>query len=137
MEISEIAKLQRSSKFEGQPLWDTYICNNSRDYECLELFCGELYNNMFLIRQECTGSSADEGTPTRLLTLELKIKGGYPSKSPFLSSPSSQIKRRYTRYQLKQLCDPIKHSISQQKVIMHDPEFFPRTHLLSGTRLVI
>ena len=101
VDLTRIVKLQRSSKFKGQPLWGDHVQSEGAG---LREVCGQLVWNMCLV-QEGVGCSDDDGAEGKSLTLELKIKGGFPSVSPFLSSSSSQVKRMFGRYQLKQLSD--------------------------------
>lgn len=125
VKLAEIAEVKRRPKYKGKHLWDSTL--QSWD-ETSELW-GEILPNMFLMHSfhdasqnswHNGGAESKHIVERKVLTLELKIKGAFPSISPFLSNTLSQVKRQYGRYQLKQLAKSAGISKEASGTI-HDP----------------
>lgn len=110
LKLVELVELERRPKYRGKPLWNSVM---QLEDEAWEIW-GEILPNMFQVHHTSDiGGSQDSNDDEKrrivdgkvLLTLELKIKGGFPSTSPFLTTRASKVKRRYGRYHLKQLAE--------------------------------
>ena len=119
-ELMDLNKSNRSSRYQDKQIHDA-----RQDHIAGEIIPDALK----LFKKPHDTTIPGDSNAHNTISLEIKVKGGYPSVSPFVSS--SSIKRQFGRHHLKQLASmeekeiaatsPTSFSISVRKLLSHDP----------------